>query len=262
MTVPGSPKPLSISVWSQPQATIGRRFVAPLTCATASLILHAILFAPLILAGSTSHPQPPQRDGSEASAEAFAESNSMTLISIPDPNDSAGADTSTPFPPMSQMPAGLVPISARLNPKVLDVSLVIPDDEDSGKQVTEAQGDSSAHALMYGRYLGQITARISRAWIRPRTPVPKADTFVCLVQIDPERDGTVKEVTLKRCNGDARWELSLVRAVQSASPLPAPPDPTVFKRSVTLEMETEPYGSGKGSDGFEPAAADEATAIA
>ena len=44
---------------------------------------------------------------------------------------------------------------------------------------------------------------------------------------------------------------SLVRAIQSASPLPAPPDPAVFTQSLNLELEAEPYAPGHGSDGFE-----------
>ena len=62
----------------------------------------------------------------------------------------------------------------------------------------------------------------------------------------------MKEVTLKQCNGDARWQLSLVHAIESASPLPAPPDPAVFAASLTLEMRSEPYDPGRNGDGFEP----------
>jgi len=72
------------------------------------------------------------------------------------------------------------------------------------------------------------------------------------VQIEQDRSGVVKEITLKQCNGDARWQLSLVRAIESASPLPAPPDPSVFAKVLTVEMGSEPFAASSGA-GFEPA---------
>jgi hypothetical protein len=109
--------------------------------------------------------------------------------------------------------------------------------------------------------LGQITARIGRAWIRPRTPIG-AESFACLVQIEQDDKGTVKEVTLKHCNGDTRWQLSLVHAIESASPLPAPPDPTVFTKTITVEMDSEGYSVASRGDSFEPEVAGVATAAA
>jgi TonB family protein len=94
-------------------------------------------------------------------------------------------------------------------------------------------------------------ARIQRAWLRPRTPID-ADVFACRVQIIQDRNGTVSEVTLKRCNGDTRWQMSLVRAIQQASPLPAPPDSDVFTTTLTFELESEPFSAAGNTEGFEP----------
>ncbi len=100
--------------------------------------------------------------------------------------------------------------------------------------------ESSSLGALYGRYVGQIHARIDRAWRRPRTAIG-APLFQCQVQIDQDRLGRVGDVTLVQCNGDARWQVSLVRAIVAASPLPAPPSRAVFARHVLLEFRAMAY---------------------
>jgi TonB C terminal len=117
---------------------------------------------------------------------------------------------------------------------------------------TVGDGDSAAEAVLLGRYVGQIDARIERAWRRPRTPLKEED-FSCRVQIVQDGTGAVMEITLERCNGDARWQLSLVHAIQSASPLPAPPDPTVFTRVLRMNFRAPPYSAQSSQDDYEPA---------
>ncbi len=104
---------------------------------------------------------------------------------------------------------------------------------------------------MAGRYIGQINARIDRAWMRPRTPIG-APTFSCRVRIAQDHTGQVLAVTLERCNGDARWRRSLVRAIELASPLPAPPDPAVFAPIVHMSFEALAYRPGAPAGEYEP----------
>jgi hypothetical protein len=104
--------------------------------------------------------------------------------------------------------------------------------------------------MLFGRYMGQISARIQRAWIRPRTPVEDG-SFSCRVQISQDRSGVVQEVALQECNGDLHWQASLIQAIQTASPLPAPPDATVFSNLLTLELSSEAYVAGFKEDGYE-----------
>jgi hypothetical protein len=61
-------------------------------------------------------------------------------------------------------------------------------------------------------------------------------------------------VTVGRCNGDARWRASLVEAVRSASPLPAPSDPRVYRRSLALAFPSTAFMPGGSTQGFEPEA--------
>jgi hypothetical protein len=122
---------------------------------------------------------------------------------------------------------------------------------DDSAAPTEAVGDQANHALLFGRYVGQIKARIQRAWLRPRTAIGAA-LFNCRLQITQDRRGNAKETTLQKCNGDYRWHLSLVEAIQRASPLPAPPDPSAFADAVTLEFESAAFVAGQSHEGFEP----------
>jgi len=106
---------------------------------------------------------------------------------------------------------------------------------------------------MYGRYVEQIQARIDRAWLRPRTAIG-APIFRCQVQVDQDPQGKVGPVTLLDCNGDERWKLSLVHAIERASPLPSPPDSAVFTRHVLLEFRAAGYAPGASEELYEPAA--------
>jgi len=108
--------------------------------------------------------------------------------------------------------------------------------------------------MMFGRYMGQISARVERAWLRPRS-VPPQGSFACRVQITQDKRGNVEEVTLERCTEDPRWQMSLVKAIQGASPFPAPPDPAVFSNLITLEFDSDVYVAGSNTQGFEAPAA-------
>ncbi len=124
-------------------------------------------------------------------------------------------------------------------------------DEVSRSTEASEQNDEGGSALSFGRYLGQVTARIERAWLRPRSPVG-AGSFECLVQVEQGGDRTAKEITLRRCNGTTQWQLSLVRAIESASPFPAPPDPKVFSTTLTFEMTADEFVRGDSGEGYEP----------
>ena len=127
--------------------------------------------------------------------------------------------------------------------------------QDDSAKTADAEGNDAQRAQLMGMYMGQITARIDRAWSRPRTAIgtPGTARFNCQVQITQGERGDVTEVTLRSCNGDTRWQLSLVAAIQSASPLPAPPDPSVFEGQLALSFDASAYQSGGSEQGFEPA---------
>jgi hypothetical protein len=126
--------------------------------------------------------------------------------------------------------------------------------DDSSAEAGQSAGslsEESGHSQLYGRYLGQIDARIERAWMRPRTPIGDR-IFSCRVRIEQDEVGNIREITLVRCNGDVRWQQSLVRGIQASSPLPAPPDPKVFKPHITLSFRGEAYSEKSDPYLYEP----------
>ena len=87
------------------------------------------------------------------------------------------------------------------------------------------------NAGLLGRYVAELKARIERAWNRPPTA---RSGLRCVVNVTQVPGGTVTDVHVGDCNGDAAVRQSIVLAVFRASPLPAPPDPSLFERNLTL----------------------------
>ncbi len=84
----------------------------------------------------------------------------------------------------------------------------------SASSILTPASDAPLPSTPYGRYVGRIDARIERAWLRPRIEIG-ASLFSCFVQIEQDAHGLVQEVTLERCNGNERWQRSLVLAIES-----------------------------------------------
>lgn len=144
----------------------------------------------------------------------------------------------------------LQPIDVRK--ALAQVALLVPDlDLPATPDATVA--DAGRLSKMYGRYVGQVSARIDRTWLRPRTAIG-APGFSCQVRLIQDVTGHIMEIMLEQCNGDSRWQLSLVQAIQSASPLPAPPDPDVFSRTLHLAFTGEAYSAQQSADQYEPEA--------
>jgi hypothetical protein len=61
----------------------------------------------------------------------------------------------------------------------------------------------------------------------------------------------VQEILLPQCNGSAAWLHSLVIAIQQASPLPAPPSPTVFTNALTMTFTGFEYRPDSSADEYE-----------
>ncbi len=79
----------------------------------------------------------------------------------------------------------------------------------------------------------QIQARIQRAWIRPPSARSGLDCTLYVTQVP---GGEVVTVRLGACNGDDAVKQSIVDAAYRASPLPAPPDPSLFERNLEVNF--------------------------
>jgi hypothetical protein len=159
--------------------------------------------------------------------------------------------------PVLEWPA-LAPMARMRAPHIL-IPADAPDQETAGLP-SDSSDAAVAHAV--GIYSGQIHARIERIWRRPRTPISVGDekisregssteAFQCVVTIVQDATGRVEGTDLLNCNGSSAWQESLVRAINQASPLPAPPNPKVFIRSITLQFIGFTYALGAEADAYE-----------
>lgn len=205
-----------------------------------TLAIHSLFIGSLIL--GTGHRRPEVKpmteglsfsalgsdDGQLVSAMLMMHSSQTATTDLQDDDESVYAVLAQKQA-QTQVDASLAGISQDLS----DLSDNHPTDDHADNAATP-DGNGADAVMLFGRYLGQIKARIERAWTYPDAPTHVS--FRCRVQILQGRHGEVREVTLQRCDNDPRWQLSLVRAIQTASPLSAPPNEAVFSEVVTLEF--------------------------
>lgn len=225
-----------------------RRLAIPLLGAFASLLLHLALLVPVLLGRAAPKIRARYNEITTPSLGSN-ESSSMTaeILVESDPGESRRRLSET----LASLPtsiAPLVPVTLAHTPPAPVPNF--PDDQDDSDTLT-LNNDDPRRVALFGRYVVQIDARVQRAWIRPRRPIASG-VFACRVRIVQEHSGDVKEIELVSCNGDIAWQTSLVRAIQTASPLPAPPDPDVFSSTLILDFRSQPFSPEAGPEGFEP----------
>ena len=81
------------------------------------------------------------------------------------------------------------------------------------------------------QYIRLIVNRIEQNWIRPATAQPGLECEVRVMQIP---SGDIVEVRVDRCNGDDAVIRSIEAAVLRSSPLPRPPVPSLFERTLNV----------------------------
>lgn len=235
-----------------------------------TLLMHALLFQAATLGASGPKSRAPEETGPGASAITSGVDLSMTLVLVQLP----GVTHSNTLQALAS--SGVAPVNGpiqMISPDPTPAFDVQDESDDESAEASQTVGDTATQSLLFGRYTGQINARIERAWRKPRsavtdeTAVPSLatlndkasdaeedDLFRCAVRITQDIRGNVKETELVRCNGTLVWQQSLVNAIQQASPLPAPPSPTVFTNALTLSFESRAYVLGMAEDDYyEPA---------
>jgi len=234
-----------------------------MACLVAVALLHGLLLQPLLLGSQSTRRAPQEPSGPGASAATSESENYMTLVMV---NMGSTSESSVPEEIVS---VGVAESDLLIQVASLDPAPLLEPEQFSEDEVDAAAshtaGDPAMQSILFGRYTAQIDARIRRAWRKPRTPVSpprKAaegrtllnQSFECQVRISQDRDGRVTEIELMLCNGTTAWQMSLVRAIQRASPLPAPPTPTVFTNALTMSFEARAYRAGYREDEYEPRA--------
>ena len=100
----------------------------------------------------------------------------------------------------------------------------------------EEQRLQAERAGLLGQYIALIRQRVTRNWIRPPEARPGIDCEVFVTQIP---GGEVVGVRFGRCNANDVVRRSIEAAVYRSSPLPKPPDPTLFERNLVFDFKPE-----------------------
>lgn len=226
---------------------------------SATALLHLLLLQSMTLGSLASKRAPPDDIGPGSSSIVSADGSwmSLVIVHLPGPNEfSVVEDLSSRGEALSNPTIEIVSPDPTPSAEMPELSQI----DESGQAIVTA-GDPAMQSMLFGRYTGQIDARIQRARRKPRSPVSEAladsgsahasDLFRCQARISQDNIGNVTEIELMSCNGTPEWQLSLVRAIQRASPLPAPPSPTVFTNALTLSFEGKSYAPGMREDEYE-----------
>ncbi len=103
------------------------------------------------------------------------------------------------------------------------------------RQLRAEQVDRNRRAL--GNWVRAIELQVQRNWIRP----PDVATGInCRVRVTQLPSGQVVKVEMLSCNGGSVVVQSIITAVNRASPLPQPSDPTIFQRRITFVFQPGP----------------------
>jgi colicin import membrane protein len=95
----------------------------------------------------------------------------------------------------------------------------------------EEAGTAIAQSGVIDEYRALLVQTIQRNWIRPATAQPGLE---CTLYVTQATGGTVLDVKLGDCNGDAAVRESVANAVYRSSPLPAPRDARAFERRLVI----------------------------
>jgi colicin import membrane protein len=98
----------------------------------------------------------------------------------------------------------------------------------------EERGAAARSSGQAAQWAAAIQGRIQRAWIRPASARAGLDCTVAVTQVP---GGEVVAVRVLACNGDDTVRQSIEAAVLRASPLPVPPDPSLFERNIEVRFK-------------------------
>lgn len=101
------------------------------------------------------------------------------------------------------------------------------------------------------RYMGEVTARIQRAWAAPVA----AREQHCLVRIELGSAGEVRALTVQACDAEPSLQASIMDAIRRAAPLPPRVQGETSPGDLTLDFAAFAVASGGRSSSVQPAAA-------
>ena len=102
----------------------------------------------------------------------------------------------------------------------------------------EEKARDSRLASLLQQWTALIKQKVSNNWIAPpSTP----DGLNCTVLVSQVPGGDVTNVEIPTCNGDDAVVQSIKTAVYRSSPLPSPPDPSLFDRSIKFTFDNKKH---------------------
>jgi colicin import membrane protein len=106
------------------------------------------------------------------------------------------------------------------------------------RQLQEEEANAAADAAAasspeMAQYQAMIAQAVERRWNRP---LSARDDLLCQVTVRQTSAGVVLSAKVGSCNGDAAVKQSVENAVISASPLPTPSNPRLFREVLTFNF--------------------------
>jgi hypothetical protein len=199
----------------------------------ATLLLHALLFTAALWGGGAAKiarlpdavgagANSGRADGNSTERMIFVQLSPEVAAMQPETNQAPQLNVQVQKPSLLQVTG---PDSMPLPPLEFD---------DDGVATEASEADLIARTKLAGLYESQIRARIERAWNKTKSDI--TPEHFCRVKIRQKQDGQVQDVSLESCEGSFEWLDSLTKAIYSASPLPAPPDRSVFVDSFSMQF--------------------------
>lgn len=224
-------------------------------------LVHLLISSPFVL-GTAAHKQrtSPDGTGSTAWASRGEQNEAMLLLDLSAmaSNEEMQSPLTSPAESALTEELKLLLVSSQPSPPP---DVTFEEDETESDEANEAAGDPRGSAVLFGKYVGQVAARIERAWMRPRAPIDSGQ-FDCRAHVTQDRGGNVLAVNLENCSDDPAWRRSLESAILRASPLSAPPEPELFTAALSLDFSADQYQAGVTPDYlYEPAPVRVAAAV-
>jgi hypothetical protein len=223
----------------------------------AALALHLAFLSVVSLGASAGRASPSHGQATAMETPSATDSAASVLVFIDRTVVAAGHGPSASVLRMRTPRLKDLPVASFVRLSTPELGLSRDDEKSESLKATATTAvDGAERAMLFGRYINQIVARVDRAWVLPQSgpngashwgaaalgePVGARSSetstlFHCRVQVRQSRNGEVLEVTLLECDSSPEWQQSLVNAIDAASPLPAPPNQSVFARSLVLNF--------------------------
>ena len=133
-------------------------------------------------------------------------------------------------------------LAETIPPTALSVDAFMPTNVDlpSPPVLDFALADLIEEERLRGLYLGQVRARIARAWQDATRRGAEATMPRCIAVITQGADGDVREVNFRECPIPEPARREWAQVIRNASPLPAPPSSLPWGAQVEISLEVPP----------------------